>query len=538
MASINSLMGSSSSTSSIFGNSNTITGLASGMDTESMIENAVSGIKKKIDSFKQDRTMLEWEQESYRSIIDKLADFADKYTSYSSSTNLLSTAFFDQATAVNTTGTYKNMVSAIGVTESDIKVLGATMAKAATYSSVSEKFKDQTIDLSKSLKELGVDLGDGTLQIGIAKKAEDGTTTTEMVTIEGITEDSTIAEILGKINSSEAGIKVSYSETSQEFYLKSKGTGAGEISFAGGIAEALFGAHDAVKAEEGKGNDAELRLNVNGKDLTNPITDSSNQITVDGMTISIKGDFAAANDAEAVSFTTSVDTDKVVNAVKAMVEEYNTMANEIKDAYNTKPLTTSKGARYEPLTEDQAKEMSESAIEKYEKDAKTGILFADGDLSALYNEMRSAINALGFTDIGLTTEYSGGKTTLKLDEAKLRSTLEADPDKVKEAFTKSKADGADENGGMQMLKDTLDKYAKTTGDKGILVNLVGSSKSPLSLTNNFYKTQMDETDEKIQRWEDKLLDKIDYYNRQFTRLEKLISDMNAQSSALMGFMGY
>ena len=31
---------------------------------------------------------------------------------------------------------------------------------------------------------------------------------------------------------------------------------------------------------------------------------------------------------------------------------------------------------------------------------------------------------------------------------------------------------------------------------------------------------------------------IDYYTKQFTRLEKMISDANSQSSALMGLMGY
>jgi len=47
-----------------------------------MIENAVSGIKTKIEGFNKDRAKLEWEQEAYRSIIDKLAAFNDKYTSY------------------------------------------------------------------------------------------------------------------------------------------------------------------------------------------------------------------------------------------------------------------------------------------------------------------------------------------------------------------------------------------------------------------------------------------------------------------------
>ena len=43
---------SSSNTSSIYGNRNVFTGLATGMDTESMIENAVSGYQTKISCSK------------------------------------------------------------------------------------------------------------------------------------------------------------------------------------------------------------------------------------------------------------------------------------------------------------------------------------------------------------------------------------------------------------------------------------------------------------------------------------------------------
>ena len=66
MASVSSV---SSSSSSIYGNKNVISGLASGMDTESMIENAVSGYKTKISTLQQKRTKVEWQQEVYRSII-------------------------------------------------------------------------------------------------------------------------------------------------------------------------------------------------------------------------------------------------------------------------------------------------------------------------------------------------------------------------------------------------------------------------------------------------------------------------------------
>ena len=88
---------SSSSANSIYGTRNVISGLASGMDTESMIENAISGYKTKISGLNQQLTKLGWQQEAYRDIIGKMASFSSKYTSYTSSTNLMSSTFFNQA---------------------------------------------------------------------------------------------------------------------------------------------------------------------------------------------------------------------------------------------------------------------------------------------------------------------------------------------------------------------------------------------------------------------------------------------------------
>ena len=134
MASITSLSNSSYNTNSIYGNRNVLSGLASGMDTESMIENAVSGIKLKIQNLTKKRTRIEWQQEAYRSIIDKAVNFNTKYTSYSSKTNLLSQNFFSSAVNTTTVGTFKDKITASGKTSSDIKINSVKqMAKAATY---------------------------------------------------------------------------------------------------------------------------------------------------------------------------------------------------------------------------------------------------------------------------------------------------------------------------------------------------------------------------------------------------------------------
>lgn len=781
MASINSLSGNSSSVSSIYGNANILSGLASGMDTEAMIENAVSGIQNKIASLQQDRTMLEWEQEAYRSIIDKMVNFANKYTSYSSSTNLLSEAFFRNALSVSTNGSNADKVSASGRPTSDVQILGVKqLATAATYkvsdlggatagaivgvdnfvlnstddafkktlgtldgsltlrfgsASASIRFdeddtytstKDLVEGINKKLKETDLDgkvsavvdgengfkfvISDEQLKYGnnlltmtsvsgnleskldisadskanihnaehrvtvsslTEKKTYKELLATESITfvldgkaksisladkvdsindmsglqealkeklndafgVDSITvgldgnklsfsvkadsastlrieggdivglkgssvasytdlstklgesafagldrindskdpnngkfaykindqvigyfdENSTLEDVMNAINkNSDSPVTVSFSKLSNQFTFTTKETGrASKITFGNGIAE-LFGA--TAGASVGTGNDdAIFSMSVDGK-VFDGVSRSSNSIEVDGMTVKLEGTFGAfgngnkmglddettlnAAKADAVSFTAKTDSDKIVEVIKEMVKDYNEMANEIKDAYSTLPLYNSKGKRYEPLTEDDEKDMSESAVEKYNEKAKTGILFGDNVLSGLYDEIRTAINELGMSNIGITTAFSDGKTTLVVDEAKLKETLNNDPEKVTEVFTKSRENGSSSDGFMTKLKNTMDTYTKTTGKKGILIDLVGSTKSPLSLLSNTYKSKIDKMDETISRWQDKLSNKIDYYNRQFTRLEQMISQMNSQSSSLMGLMGY
>ena len=99
-----------------------------------MIENAISAYKNKIASLTQKRTKTEWKQEAYRSIIDKMSSFTDKYTSYRSANNLMSSSFFDQAVKTVSKGKYADLVSATGRSSSDIQVDRVRqLASAATY---------------------------------------------------------------------------------------------------------------------------------------------------------------------------------------------------------------------------------------------------------------------------------------------------------------------------------------------------------------------------------------------------------------------
>ena len=478
------------------------------------------------------------------------------------------------------------------------------------------------------------------------------------VVIGNYSKDTKLSDIMSDINSNkEAGVKVSYSQTTKNFTFTAKETGAdSEIKINGGLAEAMFGStevpdnsggsfaesygvkwlqdgesakftfsipevgshefsitkdtsiedvvnklnksligqnhsfsynkftgqieakdresgaklelkitdmyDDEVSFDESKapainytpGRDAEFTVTVNGETIN--MKRASNSVNIDGLTINMHDTFDGSVDKEgkpsvdsagkptnSVTFKTSTDSDKIVEAIKTMIEDYNTMMAEIKAAYSTMPYQKSNGsfANYEPLTEDDRAGMSESAIERYEEKAKQGILFGDRTLSTLYDKMRNIFSPAGedgaflrAMGIGTSFSISDGTQAVTLDEDKLRAMLDSDPDRVAEVFTKTSGTG----GVMQNLKTQLDNYAKTTGEpKGILIQQAGSPLSSLSLMNNSWQKQIDNYNTQIEKWQDKLSSQVDRYTQQFSRLEQLINQMNSQSSTLAGLMG-
>lgn len=365
----------------------------------------------------------------------------------------------------------------------------------------------------------------------------------EVVEIGQFNENSKLSDVFNAMNNSEdSGVKVSYSKLTNEITFTAKDTGSnGQIKFEGLAAE-LFGTKDAADATSGytKGQDAIFEASVNGTSL-GQMTRSSNDVEMDGMTVTLKGTFGYNEDgsqdlsAEAVTFQTSADADKIVDVIKKMVEDYNAMATEIKNAYSTMPAQQSNGSYYEPMTSEEEEKYSESFIKNWNEKAKSGLLFADRDLSNLYSSLTSAISLTGengavLRNAGITVSYANGLSTLEFDEEKFRAALNKDPDKVRDAFTASTETGSRSNGLMQALKEPLDMYGKTTGGKGILVEKAGSVLAPSTMYNNTMQLELDDIDTQISRWQDKLSDKVDYYTNKFSKLEQLVQQMNSQSS--------
>ena len=384
--------------------------------------------------------------------------------------------------------------------------------------------------------------------------------------------DTTLGTIMNDINKNEkAGVKVSYSTTSNQFVFTSTHGGSGgriEIGDDGAnLAAKLFGAVEydgqgniaKVRRQEVanyqgnefsviQGQDARMEAYVNGVKTT--LTSGTNTFDIDGFKVTANGTFEATNASERVTFDKKVDADKIVDAVKSFVEDYNKVLAEINKQYSTQPDHKN---TYKPLTDDQKADMTEKQIEEYETKAKQGLLFGDNDLGNLSNALRfvfsnSNLDAIG---VSVSTSYSD-RGRITLDETKLRSALASDPDAVAEAFTApleqkqvtnsdgstSWVDDTSSGGAISRLKVRLDKYAATTGaTKGILIEKAGSQYSPTALLQNMLQDRIDSYDDVIDTLTDQLNDKIDFYTSKFSKLETLIAQMNSQSSYLSSLGG-
>lgn len=187
-----------------------LSGLMSGMDTESIIQQLVSAKKTKVDTSKKAQTKLEWKQDAWKALNTKLKNLQSKYLS--------NMRFTDAYSKKTTKVSDPNAVSVItgedavnGVQSLKINKL----AKTGYLTGASIKGADGTkYNASSKLSELGVSAG-GTINVS----TKSGTS----VDI-NITENTTISDVLTQLK--KAGLNANFDEANQRFFVSSKESGA------------------------------------------------------------------------------------------------------------------------------------------------------------------------------------------------------------------------------------------------------------------------------------------------------------------------
>ena len=357
--------------------------------------------------------------------------------------------------------------------------------------------------------------------------------------IDNITADTTVDGLLTAINNNkDAGVTATYLGSANKFVLSSNEKGEGRTISLGADPKDTTDAANIIFGGDGKeshdGTDGEMSILYNGVKTT--ITSSSNTFSIDGLDIRATNTFdtGSATAEGGVSFTASADTEKVTETVKKFIEAYNAMIDEVRTQATTKP-----DSNYKPLTDDQKNEMNETSIKNWEDKAKEGILYNSSALKDLDNATQGIfssmmINGVSYDDlekigISFSDDYTaGGK--IVFDEEKFKTAMDSDPEKVSDLFTGT-------HGIVNTIDSTLStyatRYASRNGNSyGVLIEEAGSEKLSLTLTNNSIYKELKDMQETITNLQSQLSTEQDRYISQFTQMERLINQMNSQSSYL------
>lgn len=354
--------------------------------------------------------------------------------------------------------------------------------------------------------------------------------------IDNITADTTVDGLLTAINNNkDAGVTATYLGSENKFVLSSNEKGEGrKITLGADSKDTTDAANLIFGGVSQDGTDGEMSILYNGVQTT--ITSSSNTFSIDGLDIRATNTFntGSATAEGGVSFTASADTEKVTETVKKFIEAYNAMIDEVRTQATTKP-----DSNYKPLTDDQKNEMNENSIKNWEDKAKEGILYNSSALKDLDNATQGIfssmmMNGVSYDDlekigISFSDDYTaGGK--IVFDEEKFKTAMDSDPEKVSDLFTGT-------HGIVNTIDSTLSTYATRYASKngnsyGVLIEEAGSEKLSLTLTNNSIYKELKDMQETITNLQSQLSTEQDRYISQFTQMERLINQMNSQSSYL------
>ncbi len=181
-----------------------ITGLNSGLDTESIISALVSSYSYKTDKYKKAQTKLSWKQDAWKSLNTKI------YSLYKNVGNLrLSSAYNIKSSSVSDSSKITVKAGSSSVNGS-YSVQVTSLAKAGYLTGAR---LDSGITASSKLSDLGYTGDDGKIAVNI------GGTSTDI----SVSKDMTIQEVLNQMK--DAGVNASYDENNRRIYVSAKNTG-------------------------------------------------------------------------------------------------------------------------------------------------------------------------------------------------------------------------------------------------------------------------------------------------------------------------
>ncbi|PIC81607.1 flagellar cap protein FliD [Sporosarcina sp. P18a] len=505
-----------------------IGGLASGIDTESIIRDMMKAHRIPLDKITQKKQYTQWQLDDYRSTnrdlrksSDKLFDTVMKQSTYMKKSVNVSN---DQAVSITAKGSTSDFSGTIEVER---------LATQATLQSGKLTLTDENAKNTK-LSELGLDIAEGEqiLRIKVPGRNED------VIKFNGT---DTLDSILKKINE-ESGVSAFYDATSGKIAMSAKNSGAGEIKLSGDIVDKLkLNVPSPPKSDnpddlvplfdpEGPRSKAgvDAKFTFNGLETTR----ASNTFTINGFEVSLKQTTTSP-----VTFNSTTDTDQILKSVVEFVNDYNEMIEKLNSKIKEKQFKS-----FHPLSDEQKADMKEKEIELWEEKAKSGTLKGDPALTSMLNNLRSIMSStvattdkdgnpikISLKDLGIETSKSyldNGKLTINEDT--LRAKISENPNAIYDLIGKSNTDPKKGGIAQQYRTELQDAQKKITVKAGSSTAVNDTFALGRSIKN---------MDKQIERFESKLKMMESRYWKQFNAMEQAIQRANSQSAQLMSSLG-
>lgn len=487
-----------------------IGGLATGMDIDELVNKLMMAERVPLNKMQQKQTTLTWQRDAFRDVNKSLKELDDMMldmklsktynTKKISSTNESAVTATGDAGSAN--GSYTISVKQLATSEMKV----GKVAKDIDYEKPLGKAYDFTITTYDK---------DGKVQEHSFH----------------VNEDESLKDVMKRVNSEAEGMRMFYDEQSGQVVMETTYTGirhkddtgapASEIEF--DMDNEFFSEVLNIDTAQGKtAQNAKFTYNGNLE-----LESQENSYKMNGVTYEFKNTTPEGP----VTLTATNDVDAAFDKIKAFVDKYNEVVEKLNGTQ-----TEEKYRSYQPLSEEQKKEMSEKEIELWEEKAKSGIIKGESIISNGLFSMRQAWYApvkndgpfSSLTEIGIktTADYlDGGK--LQIDEKKLKEKLTEDPAAVQKLFSNSTE--GEGRGLVNRLEDGIESTMKAIESRA------GGSTS--TLENYTIGKNMKDLNKRIADFQRRLQEVETRYWNQFTAMEKAISNMNSQSNYLMSQFG-
>lgn len=492
-------------------NSIRFSGLASGLDTDSIVENLLVGQKTKVDTAKQNKMLYELQKDKQKEISQRvntfMLNFSGKLRFNSGFSKITPTVNNSAISVSNATNTGNFEIKDV-VTAKTAKLVTKSIGKSA----------------DTKLSELGIQntTGKETVLRVSDKLGTDGKAVTTDIKL---TEDMKLSDLAKSLKTALPNSNVTYDTEAKGFFVSSKSTGESQFIEIKAVdletqadSSVVETANTSILNDLGflqtsaKGSNASLTFDKMD------ITSESNTVTINGVTLDLKTDYTGT-----INVSTTQDKDAIFNTVKDFITEYNKLVTDLNEMVSASPNKS-----YKPLLDDQKSEMSETEIKQWNDKIDKSLMSGNKTLEKLLSDMRTSMSdsfgGISLRDIGIESSSWKDKGILQIDETKLKKMIDSNTDKVIELFS---GDGKSDGIADKMYNDLSSRFKSI---KGI--------KTASSIFND--TTQNNKITDEAERIDD-LTDRMDemeeMYYAKFTAMEKAMQQLNSQSSWLTSQLG-